>query len=120
MTTGTKARVGRFFEDFRVGQVLAHPVPRTVTDGDAALYVALTGSRFPIACAATAARRLGFRAAPIDDPQPAGADAPNPFAERLPNTVVVTHEGKAVHFYDDLIKGKIVLINFMYSTCKGR
>ena len=59
-------------------------------------------------------------AGPIDDPRPAGPGDVNPFAERLPNTVVRTHEGKAVRFYDDLIKGKIVLINFMYSTCKGR
>lgn len=62
-----KARIGNFFEDFRPGQVLAHPVPRTVTEGDAALYVALTGSRCPVPCAATVARGLGFRAMPIDD-----------------------------------------------------
>lgn len=37
----------------------------------------------------------------------------------LPDLPVVTHEGKRVRFYSDLIEGKIVLINFMYSTCKG-
>ena len=37
----------------------------------------------------------------------------------LPDLPVVTHEGKRVRFYSDLIHGKIVLINFMYSTCKG-
>lgn len=45
---------------------------------------------------------------------------PNPFADRFPNLVLKTHEGKSVRFYDDLLKGKIVLINFMYATCKGR
>jgi len=34
--------------------------------------------------------------------------------------VLKTHEGKNVRFYDDLLKGKIVLINFMYASCKGR
>lgn len=44
----------------------------------------------------------------------------SPFADRLPNVVLRTHEGKSVRFYDDLLKGKIVMINFMYATCKGR
>jgi len=35
----------------------------------------------------------------------------------FPNLPVVTHEGKTLHFYDDLIKGKIVLIDFIYTTC---
>jgi cytochrome oxidase Cu insertion factor (SCO1/SenC/PrrC family) len=37
---------------------------------------------------------------------------------RFPNVELQTHEGKTVHFYDDLIKGKLVAINFMYATCK--
>ena len=48
------------------------------------------------------------------------AAGPNPVAERFPNLVLKTHEGKNVRFYDDLLKGKIVLINFMYASCKGR
>ena len=41
-------------------------------------------------------------------------------AERsFPNVVLTTHEGKKVRFYDDLIKDKIVLINFMYVKCEG-
>ena len=43
-----------------------------------------------------------------------------PFADRLPNLVLKTHEGRNVRFYDDLLKDKIVLINFMYATCKER
>src|SRR5712692_2125657 len=35
----------------------------------------------------------------------------------FPNVVLQTHEGKAVRFYDDLIKDKIVTINFMYTQC---
>lgn len=40
--------------------------------------------------------------------------------KHLPNVLLTTHEGEAVRFYDDLIKGKIVAINFMYATCKER
>ncbi len=42
------------------------------------------------------------------------------FADRFPNVVLKTHEGKTVRFYDDLLEGKIVMINFMYATCKER
>ena len=37
----------------------------------------------------------------------------------IPDLPVVTHEGKRVRFYSDLVQGRIVLINFMYSTCNG-
>lgn len=37
----------------------------------------------------------------------------------FPNFELVTHEGKKVRFYDDLIKDKIVVINFMYAKCEG-
>ncbi|WP_394754848.1 SCO family protein [Crenothrix sp.] len=36
----------------------------------------------------------------------------------FPNVPVVTHDGQEVRFYDDLIKGKIVMINFMYAQCE--
>jgi len=42
-----------------------------------------------------------------------------PRAGYFPNVVLRTHEGKSVRFYDDLIRGKIVVINFMYANCKG-
>ncbi|MBI3653772.1 MAG: SCO family protein [Acidobacteria bacterium] len=35
------------------------------------------------------------------------------------NVVLTTHEGKQVRFYDDLIKGKIAAINFIYVNCEG-
>jgi protein SCO1/2 len=41
-----------------------------------------------------------------------------PWQGRFPNVELQTHEGKTVRFYDDLIKGKLVAINFMYATCK--
>lgn len=40
-------------------------------------------------------------------------------ARYLPNVELVTHEGRKVRFYDDLVKDKIVVINFMYAECEG-
>jgi protein SCO1/2 len=37
----------------------------------------------------------------------------------FPDLVLTTHEGKQVRLYDDLIKDKIVIINFMYAKCEG-
>ena len=39
--------------------------------------------------------------------------------ERFPNVLLQTHEGKKVRFYDDLLKGKTVAINFFYVACKS-
>jgi protein SCO1 len=35
----------------------------------------------------------------------------------FPNVPLVTHEGKHVRFYDDLLKDKIVVLNLMYADC---
>jgi protein SCO1/2 len=35
----------------------------------------------------------------------------------FPNVPLITHEGKHVKFYEDLIKGKIVVLNLMYADC---
>jgi protein SCO1/2 len=37
----------------------------------------------------------------------------------LPNVNLWTHENKKVRFYDDLVRDRVVMINFMYSTCQG-
>jgi cytochrome oxidase Cu insertion factor (SCO1/SenC/PrrC family) len=37
----------------------------------------------------------------------------------FPNHVLLTQDNKPVRFYDDMLKGKIVLINFMFTTCAG-
>jgi 2-methylfumaryl-CoA hydratase len=62
-----KTDPGRFFEDFRVGDVLRHATPRTVGEADAALYLALTGTRFAATCSDPFAAALGFARAPLDD-----------------------------------------------------
>lgn len=58
--------------------------------------------------------------ADAEESAPWGAFKKTPFSARFPNVVLKTHEGKNVRFYDDLLKDKIVLINFMYATCTER
>lgn len=40
-----------------------------------------------------------------------------PGAKRFPDVTLRTHENRPVRFYQDLVQGKIVLVNFMYATC---
>ncbi|MBF0239006.1 MAG: MaoC family dehydratase [SAR324 cluster bacterium] len=63
----TKTNSGNFFEDFETGMVIRHALPRTLTEGDNALYVALTGERYPLYCSAEFARQLGFKRELIND-----------------------------------------------------
>jgi 2-methylfumaryl-CoA hydratase len=63
----SKTTRGNFFEDFAVGQEILHATPRTVTEGDATLYLALTGSRFAVHCSAALARMAGLPRPPLDD-----------------------------------------------------
>ena len=58
---------GNFFEDFHVGQKIAHATPRTLTHGDAALYQALYGSRFALQCSDFFAQEVGLPRSPLDD-----------------------------------------------------
>lgn len=62
-----KTNRGNFFEDFETGAVLRHAVPRTLTEGDRALYIALTGDRQPLFCSDEFARALGHPRAPLHD-----------------------------------------------------
>jgi protein SCO1/2 len=39
-------------------------------------------------------------------------------AEYFTNTTLTTQDGQKVHFYDDLLKGKIVAINLIYTNCE--
>jgi protein SCO1/2 len=36
----------------------------------------------------------------------------------LPNVELITQDGKKVHFYDDLVKDKKVVIQFMFTRCR--
>jgi protein SCO1/2 len=40
-------------------------------------------------------------------------------SQLIPNVTLRTHDDVPVKFYDDLVKGKQVLINMMYANCEG-
>ena len=63
----TKTNPGNFFEDFLPGQIIRHATPRTVTRGDAALYMGLFGPRFAVQSSAAFARAIGYPDSPLDD-----------------------------------------------------
>ncbi len=62
----TKSNLGNFFEDFRCGQVIAHATPRTVSEADVALNIALTGSRYALFSADSFAQNCGLPGVPVD------------------------------------------------------
>ena len=65
--TAIKTNPGNYFEDFQLGQVIRHATPRTITTGDAALYMSLYGSRFVVTSSDAFARAIGYPQAPLDD-----------------------------------------------------
>ena len=49
-----------------------------------------------------------------------GRPLPAASADRLPDVPLLTHEGRAVRFYSDLVRGRIVFVNMMYAQCSNR
>jgi protein SCO1/2 len=48
----------------------------------------------------------------------AGENTPSsPTKVAIPDVVVLDQNNQKVHFYSDLVKGKIVAVNFMFTTC---
>ena len=66
MSSEPKTHSGNFFEDFAVGQEIVHATPRTVTEGEVALYTALFGGRFAVNSSDPFAGSLGLGGAPVD------------------------------------------------------
>ncbi len=62
-----KTNPGRFFEDYTVGQVIDHAVPRTVSGGERAMYHALYPARHALYSSDEFARASGLPASPVDD-----------------------------------------------------
>ena len=62
-----KTNPGRFFEDYTLGEVIRHAVPRTVGQGERALYHALYPARGALYSSDEFARGVGLKASPLDD-----------------------------------------------------
>ncbi len=63
----SKTSAGRFFEDYRLGEVISHAVPRTLSGGERALYHALYPARGALYSSDAFARACGLPASPLDD-----------------------------------------------------
>jgi 2-methylfumaryl-CoA hydratase len=63
----TKTNPGRFFEDYHLGQVIRHAVPRTVAEGERALYHALYPARHALYSSDEFASNCGLESSPMDD-----------------------------------------------------
>lgn len=63
----TKTNPGRFFEDYRLGEVIEHAVPRTVSGGERALYHMLYPARHALYSSDQFAQGCGLPASPLDD-----------------------------------------------------
>ena len=62
-----KTNPGRFFEDYKLGEVIHHAVPRTIGAGERALYHALYPARHALHASDEFARTCGLPASPLDD-----------------------------------------------------
>ena len=62
-----KTNPGNFFEDFTLGQVIEHATPRTVTEGDRAVYGSLYPTRFSIPSSAVFAAEVGLDPHPVEE-----------------------------------------------------
>ncbi len=63
----SKTNQGRFFEDYAIGDVICHAVPRTVSGGERALYHALYPARGALYSSDAFAQSCGLAASPVDD-----------------------------------------------------
>jgi 2-methylfumaryl-CoA hydratase len=63
----SKTNPGNFFEDFALGQVIEHATPRTVTEGDRALYGAIYPTRFAVPSSAEFAASVGLDPHPVEE-----------------------------------------------------
>ena len=62
-----KTNAGLFFEDYCVGQIIDHAVPRTVGAGERALYHALYPARHALYSSDSFAQSCGLSKSPLDD-----------------------------------------------------
>lgn len=85
---------------------------RNLTGGVAALTGAFAGAR--------AAQNSAAQTHRVEDvaPLPCPAEKRGPRDGYFPDVIVTSHEGERARFYSDLVMGKTVVFNFMYTQCK--
>jgi protein SCO1 len=137
--TGSKPEIDQLLSALgaAVGDKNDH-TPMLLIGNDAAGYWTRT---YGLAPASTLVKVINEAASKGDDASRSDAQIPLPQAEAVsakaeatkpggtpksaggaayfPNHVLLTQDNRPVRFYDDLLKNKIVLINFLFTTCKG-
>jgi protein SCO1 len=71
-----------------------------------------------VAGVAAVAGLAGLLARGTQTPSPPKSRAAQ--GSRFPDVPLLTHEGRQVRFYSDLVRGRTVLINMMYAQCNDR
>jgi protein SCO1/2 len=88
-------------------------------------FVACAGIIFICSCSVGASPGTS-KVEPLNGP-PVSASEPKDVNQRgsmgkpsdaFPNILLQTQDGKSVRFYDDLVKDKTVLVNFIYTSCQ--
>jgi protein SCO1 len=67
-----------------------------------------------------AAAAAGVAAAAFATRRPAAPPESRAEGYGVPDVALLTHEGRSVRFYTDLVRGRIVFINMMYAQCTDR
>ena len=62
-----KTNSGRFFEDYRLGETIAHAVPRTLSGGEKSVYQSLYPARHALSSSDLFAEQCGLGGGPFDD-----------------------------------------------------
>lgn len=77
-------------------------------------------SGFPPAILAAAVLAFAFSASPATAVPGAPSQPTGPAelsAPSIPDVSLIDQDGKKIHFYSDLIEGKVVAVNFVFTTC---
>ena len=59
--------IGRFFEDYQIGEEISHATPRTLAEADNSIYMSIYPSRFAINSSTEFAKACGLKDRPLDD-----------------------------------------------------
>jgi cytochrome oxidase Cu insertion factor (SCO1/SenC/PrrC family) len=57
------------------------------------------------------------KAAKTTEPEKPSSDSSAEPSMRIPDVIVQDQNGKSLNFYRDLVKGKVVAVNFVFTTC---
>ncbi|MET0648404.1 MAG: SCO family protein [Pyrinomonadaceae bacterium] len=61
--------------------------------------------------------REGVAATETQGAAPEGGAAPTNNGMSIPDVELLDQDGRKVHFYSDLVRGKVVVVNFIFTTC---